>query len=584
MKYLLKIFSVFLLIGAGFSCKNTDLDLQDNPNYVSPEGAELDYVYNSVQLAFEYAFSDSQGAAGATARMYGSVAYDYSSFTPASTYDGLWYDAYADLFPDVDLIVEDLATEPVFGIYAGSSKIMKAYVLLTLVDLLGDVPLTEAGVGLEAISPVADPGEQVYQAALDLLDDAIFDLEEVEDLEAETVSIPSNQLLFESTDKDELAGQWIMLANSLKFKAALNMGDASAIKALIADGRLISATADDFQFNFGNQRTNPNSRHPFYNSHYETGDGDYLSNYYMFMLRADKLDEEENIIIDPRIRYYFYRKVNDAAGQDGTTYGCHFSTLPDQSAKPSYYTAVDPRLPYCYAWEDGYIGRDHLNGEGIPPDGPIRTSYGLYPGGGDFDDETFVQTNATGTAGALGGLGEGIWPIMLSSFVDFMRAEAALTLGTGEDSRALLESAVRKSIEKVVSFESLVSSKMSSNITLRDGSLTTVKELYGTSDEDIEDYLDEVLAMYDAADAAGKLDVVITEYYIAAWGNGLEAYNMYKRTGYPSNMAPALEANPGAFPRSFYYPSTAESRNANIDQKVNLSTKVFWDDGTIDLY
>ena len=34
-----------------------------------------------------------------------------------------------------------------------------------------------------------------------------------------------------------------------------------------------------------------------------------------------------------------------------------------------------------------------------------------------------------------------------------------------------------------------------------------------------------------------KLDILIKEYYIAAWGNGLESYNMIRRTGKPENGA-----------------------------------------------
>jgi hypothetical protein len=42
---------------------------------------------------------------------------------------------------------------------------------------------------------------------------------------------------------------------------------------------------------------------------------------------------------------------------------------------------------------------------------------------------------------------------MLSSFVDFLRAEAALRLKSDKDPRAFLESGVRESISKVVVFE-----------------------------------------------------------------------------------------------------------------------------------
>ena len=94
-------------------------------------------------------------------------------------------------------------------------------------------------------------------------------------------------------------------------------------------------------------------------------------------------------------------------------------------------------------------GRDHLNGSGIPADGNIRTSYGLYPAGGDFDSNEFKKTQNLGTTG---GLGQGILPILLSSFVDFMRAEAALMLGASGDPKELLLSGVKKVAAKSQKF------------------------------------------------------------------------------------------------------------------------------------
>ena len=78
--------------------------------------------------------------------------------------------------------------------------------------------------------------------------------------------------------------------------------------------------------------------------------------------------------------------------------------------------------------------------------------------------------------------------------------------------------------------------------------------------------------------------MVVREYYIAAWGNGLEAYNMYRRTGKPDNMMPTLEPDGGNFPRSYPYPDVYVNRNANAVQKADLTARTFWDDGSVVLY
>jgi hypothetical protein len=85
----------------------------------------------------------------------------------------------------------------------------------------------------------------------------------------------------------------------------------------------------------------------------------------------------------------------------------------------------------------------------------------------------------------------------------------------------------------------------------------------------------------DAYDAAGstdqKLDILIKEYYIALWGNGVDAYNTYRRTGKPGNMQLTKEPNPGEFVRSHLYPSVHVNLNQNAVQKSTVGTKVFWD-------
>jgi hypothetical protein len=556
MKLFKNLLILFLSVGV-ISCDMTDLELQDNPNAVTPENASINDLYNNIQLSFRNVYSSAQGTPGALSRMYHLGSYLYQTSTSPNTLNGLWSNAYSTLFPDIDALL-NLAEARGLDIHAGSAKIMKAYTLLTLVDLLGDVPNSEAGQGTDIISPSADAGSQVYSAAIGLLDEAIAQLN------GTSAAKPPVDIYYGGSTSG-----WIKAANSIKLKAALNLGDAGAINSVVSGGNLISSNSDNFEFTYGSQRANPNSRHPFYQSHYEVGDGDYMSNYYMWLLRADK------DVIDPRIRFYFYRKVDDAVNQDPTTYGCHFSVYPDQSLKPEHFTAVDPDLPYCVASADGYSGRDHLNGEGIPPDGPIRTSYGLYPGGGQFDDDSFTDTRKSGTTGALG---NGIWPIMHASFVDFMRAEAALTLGTNDDAKSLLESGIRKSVDKVHSFKSKVAGTMSTQVTLRDGSSGTIEELYVPGQDKIDAYVQYVLDAYDAADANGKLDIVVKEYYIAAFGNGLEAYNMYRRTGKPGNMQPGLEPGVGSFVRSLFLPAVHVDRNANATQKT-VTDRVFWDNG-----
>ena len=565
---------VFLIACLSILSCDTNLDLQENPNAVTPDKASVNDLYNNIQLEFGSAYLNAEFAAGQMTRMYHMGSFTYESAVSPTTLSGLWFDAYSDLFPDIDAL-NKLAEERGLDIHAGSAKIMKAYVLMTMVDNMGDVPLFEIGQGTDVISPKSTPAAEIYTNVEELLTEAITLLE------GTNAARPAVDNFYNGDP-----AKWATLAKTLQLRAAVTTRlvkpteAAAKINALLAEGDIMDELNEDFAAELSSNRANPDSRHWMYRNHYETGSGAYLSNYYMWLLRADKLDAEENIIVDPRIRYYFYRKVNNSFSQDPTTYSCHFSALPTSpTGRPAHFDLVDTRLPYCAAYEDGYLGRDHGNGTGTPPDGPTRTSFGLYPAGGQFDFDEFGDTRQGGTTGAKG---QGIYPILLASFVDFMRAEAALTIGTNDDARALLESGIKKSMAKVKSFGSLVPATMSKKITVRSEEFT-VEEIFGMSDDDIAEYVDFVLGKFDNGSTEEKLDVLMKEYYISLWGNGLEAYNMYRRTGKPANMSPTLEPAGGNFVRSFFLPDVHVNRNGNATQK-ELTDLVFWDDGSATVY
>jgi len=67
------------------------------------------------------------------------------------------------------------------------------------------------------------------------------------------------------------------------------------------------------------------------------------------------------------------------------------------------------------------------------------------------------------------------------------------------------------------------------------------------------------------------------EFYKSLYGNGLEAYNMYRRTSSPKNIQPVRAPNPGVFYRSLIYPANFVNLNNSTSQKTANDIKVFWD-------
>ena len=167
---------------------------------------------------------------------------------------------------------------------------------------------------------------------------------------------------------------------------------------------------------------------------------------------------------DPRRRYYFYRQGWITPGNSGMLFA--FEAGPynwplswggssaDTENGESHSCSLQVNPPHLDFTPDadyngmkgrwcanflGYWGRHHGNDEGIPPDNFTRTAVGVYPAGGSFDNQPDIPNydnygslgaTAAGIKGAVGlgnGTGgAGIWPIYLSSYVHFMKAEAAV--------------------------------------------------------------------------------------------------------------------------------------------------------------
>jgi hypothetical protein len=523
------------------------LDLLDNPNAVTLNNADVNFILNRIELDYAGHFNQMSDPGMRLTRMLnqGAAIYD-NAVSPASN-DGSWQNAYANIMTDVKTIIP-LAEGSRFFVHAGIARTIRASVLLNLVDAFGDVPLSEA-IDATNFNPKVDGGAAVYAAAIKDLDDAIANFG------ATSAAIPAGDLFYGGS-----ADSWIRVANTLKLKALLNRrlidraGSTSGIAALISGNRMISTAAQNFRFRFGSNLVNPDTRHPRYAGQYgPTGGGDYMSNSYMAHLFNTN---------DPRINYYFYRQTTRNP-TDVNALRC----ITNQ--KPAHYGDNDV---FCLPTPNaGYWGRDHLSNEGIPPDGLLRTAWGLYPAGGLFDN------NAGAPVGlGVGAGGAGIHPIMMRSFVDFMLAEAALTLGTPGDPRELLKMGIEKSMADV---------RALAMGTVESGKINTFETAQGIVwNTRVSEYVDMVLAKYDAAATNdAKLNVVATEYWVALHGNGIEAYNMYRRTGMPRGQQPALEPNPGPFVRSFYYPIAVITRNANIKQKPNATLPVFWDNNPASL-
>lgn len=543
-----KVIMLMVVLFTVTSCSEW-LDINDDPN--NAQEATPDQLLAAIQVSIGSHVGGRASAGGSINELPSVLVQHYYTLgTSRYSLDGaslnsVFRDIYADALRDTELLIA--ATAPAEGnlpAYSGIAKVQKAYLYSVLVDLFGDVPYSQASASLENLDPAFDDAQTIYNDLFSLLDEAIAELSQTT---VEAGITPGDDLIY-GGDRDA----WVAFANSLKLKLynQIRLVDPATATAGIngilnnpGANPIIDDSSLDFQFQYGSS-FQPEDRHPLFQNNYINGTAHYMSNYMISEMLAKN---------DPRLPYYMYRQsLDDPTGTD----------VPCDA------------IPCFYGYQgSGYIGRDNGDPSGIPNDQGIRTVFGTYPAGGDYDD----GSSNDAVDQTFGGQGAGIAPVLTHSILLFTQAEAALTLGTTGDPRALLQEAIEVQMDKVFDFSaSIVASAPGS------AAMTGARDAYVAA----------VLNDYDAATTnEERLQVIMTEKHFATFGNGMEAYNDYRRTGYPlfidQNLqdgttvtypSNAASLSPlGPFPRLMPYANVELQTNANAPDQRLVAEPVFWD-------
>ncbi|NAS32739.1 SusD/RagB family nutrient-binding outer membrane lipoprotein [Flavobacteriaceae bacterium R38] len=518
-----KIYISVICISTLMACEVVDFDLQENPNLLNPTSSDPNFLLNELQFLFQDIMGDMILNTDDVMR-YESLTGTYNDEVDPDVLRTEW-ERYFEALSIARVIETQAASDPGLTFHNAISKLLLGYLTVTLVDYNGAIPFSQAAMSEEFPNPVLDDGADLYTMVLADIDQAIIDIN------ASTNDVTND--LFYNNNRD----RWEAFANSFKLRLLIQTRLASGevgvadiqsqINALL-NSNIIDTEAEDFQYNF-TAVNEPESRHPYFVRGYLSGFSQYIGNYFMFTLRFSKN------VIDPRIRYYLYRQ----------------SDVDPFSGPPFLACQGDPEVDFCFVG-DQYWGLDHGETRTGRGDNFLRTVYGVYPGGGTFDEDQFDRGANTVNSG-----GAGILPLLTSSYIKFLSAEAALMLNTNGDPVTLLEEAIRNSMNKVLNFGNVNSS------------------LEPTA-ADVDAYVAEVIANYTAATSnEERLDIIITEFYLAAYGNSIESYNAYRRTGFPSSIQESISGDVN-FPRSFPYSDEEVNLNSSISQKQN-TVRVFWD-------
>lgn len=570
-----------------YSCETTELELINDPNALTT--GDPDLLLNSIQLAYASNMATHNNFGSSLTRISYFGGRDYFAGLTGGSINGNWNRLYTNLLINLKEIETIQANNDQLDLRfnIALAKSMAGHSLLLMVDFVGDIPFSEAVNVDEFPDPTLDGGATVYTAAIAMLDDAKALLSSI--TSDEEANITATDMFY-----NENIPQWIKMINTVKMKAALTTGDLSTFNAIVADGSFISGPEDDLVLQYGTNLLNPNTQHPdYFNDYTPSGANIYQSNWLM-----NQMQESD----DPRIRYYFYRQVGCTPGAScdpdgsGETISCSLETPPVHYVTGGY--------TYCFL-ENGYWGRDHGDDDGTPPDNFTRTASGVYPAGGKLDGDNFanlrpnlndngtdedtsddfwelvLNTSDDGVGLNQGGSGAGIEPIILSSYVNFMRAEAALSDGNPSAAANFLRQGITESITKVQSFGALdpngLTGILSADIDPQTADLSNVVLSSSLFPSDNSAFINAQIDAFNTATGDDKWNVLAEQYWVAMYGGAAEAYNFYRRTGYPTTLQPNLEPDPGGFPRSFPYATGAVNANPNIAQKPNQAVQVFWD-------
>lgn len=571
MKRLIYILTGMLVVFAG--CTKGFLDINTDPNN-APKTSENRMLTAAEQgLAYCLGFTnDNRGARGLTEVLsvymhqvtvreaqdqYGA---DGNEFNINGAWTGLYSSAPAQVGSDVlgtlqnieDIIVQGTTNKNM--VYVGVAKILKAYAISQYVDAFADVPFSEANkfIASGIRYPKYDKGADIYPKLFALLNEGIANIQ----ADAANPLVPATDDLIYGGDTKK----WIKLANTIKLKlynqVRLVQNVGPEVQALANGGNLISATSEGFMLTYG-RGTSPDDRNPGYNDYY-AGQKTHYQSPWFFEILMGRNKRVFTGIRDPRIPYYFYPQLKwDEAAQNPTDY------------RDSAFVAI--------VFGSVGVNRDFSQDRSM-------TLFGIYPVGGRFSADTSRVSGLSGTGAA---------PFRMLMYADRLYIEAelcAVGLLSG-DARAKLKEAMEESFNQVDMVVALASRQQG------------IPQLKGNAS--VTAYIDKVLAEYDSKPAAGKLEIILTQKWIASFGNSVDQYTDYRRTGYPvlfnpkdPTMAPngrfqppvnGDPTNPGPQPsvpvqQNRDYPLSLPWANSDLNvntnappQKQPASYRVFWD-------
>lgn len=564
----MKFKKIIYLVGAvlllNTSCGGF-LDVNVDPN--NPTQSTISQTLTGAQRNVGYSFSAGSYLGGQLpSYVFHSTSREVDNYGLSASYASLgntWQQGYLYSLRNTEDLITTASSQDL-TIYAGIGKLMKAYMFMNMTDLWGDIPYSEFYVE-NNLAPKVDKSQDIYNSILTLIDAAIVDLGQ-----GKTGSL---NLLTPSADDIFYAGniaKWTRMANTLKLKVLVQSRKAKSdvsgwdtqLAALLAENNFMKE-GEDFQLEHTEQDSGPDQRHPSFTQNYGGNPIFYINPWLYETMQGEIYNVKNNLfanIKDPRVPYYWYRQVKE---------------------NKNLSTGIDYR-------DGGFVSIFFAsNGTNKSTNQTYNmTKVGIYHCGGRYDDGGAIEADISD-----GNAGSGAAPeqMLQAHSVPFMLAELYLTGSATGNAKTMLEKGLRVSLSHI--------NKVSQNANSRAANKQDVPELKGVV---VDDFVKAILAVYDLQKTdEDRLQVVMTQKWIANFANPLEAYADIRRTGYPivptittsTAVSPFVQsgeavAGPATYSllpinsmsRAMWYPNSEVSRNPHVSNARDLSKPIlFWD-------
>jgi hypothetical protein len=527
LKYIL---GVALLLFTASACEDA-LDINENPNQATTADVQLvlpQAMTASASIANQYnSYGGHFGGFIANAGGFSGFGNLLNYNLNPGDWNGLWVNTYQDPLTDLKYVVDKTNGIDELSYFNAAAKILMVVNFQRLVDAFGNIPYSEALRGSEGIvTPVYDDAAAIYQDLYTKLDEAIAT---IDNAQAPLRLTKATDPLFGSISSAErpIAEQ---MADWRRYANTLKLRILVRVSGVPSFSSFVTTNAASLEKDF---------------------------------LTTDA-------IVDPG--YELNRPSPTWA-----TWGRNIDqTLSNSSRIPTRFV---------FGFYNGKI-TDPARGESIYINYPTTPINQL---GNEDGAPTIVAGNVTWASNQAGYTGRGVLkgpaqgvPLMTAAESYFLQAEAQLKglYGAPTNVEALFNAGVEASFRYIFMDENEVVSTPAG---------TTVASLVAKY---FSDNAGNRLVNYASATTdAQRLEAIITQKYIALnMINSDEAWNEYRRTGYPATQAGGAPINdiasnksnvtnrPDRLPTRILYPSSEQSYNAtNYVDVDHTSQLIFWD-------